>query len=58
MRKLDNGTASALVGVAVLILMGRMAKHHREGKPALETIEVVVSGMALLAARDRLKGIL
>ena len=58
MRKLDNGTASALVGVAVLILMGRMAKHHREVKPALETVEVVVSGMALLAARDRLKGIL
>ncbi len=58
MSKIDNGTASALAGVAVLILLGRMAKHHREGKPALETIEVVVSGMALLAARDRLKGIL
>jgi len=58
MNRTDNGTASALIGVATLILMGRMAKHHREGKPALETVEVVVSGMALLAARDRLKGIL
>jgi hypothetical protein len=54
----DNGSVGALIGIASLVLLGRMAKHHREGKSALETVEVVVSGIVLLSMRDKIKDIL
>jgi hypothetical protein len=53
----EHGVLLAMGAVGALVTIHRMARHHDEGKYALETVEGVVTGMVLYsvleAVRDR-----
>ena len=51
----EHGVLLALGAVGALVTLHRMARHHDEGKYALETIEGVVTGMVLYSVLEAVR---